>query len=420
MLMPGMESSVSGQNLIAEQSKDMVEPKIPSICVDDLPGRVCYFSLSGDLALKAYEEIQLSSIRSLSRRKARLKEDVSKRLFFSVAMFDHVVMHCSDPLRSREILDILEKNKQWIVDGRIVFLFSNRIRDIREDYRNYIQEKKNEYKIEGNAEKEAESLSQEFMTDDYYQRVIEILSASKYMVRKPTDIRYSFPQLVKSDLKKTPENIVVDSESTLTELIPFKLSLYQLLHTRQLDEAGKHGDYVFPLDIVEGVIDSINDCLTQKTPIARSAIVDMLQKELEKPPTKAKKKTNITRLQKTLLKAITLRMDILYCQMNCGKQLNLEFHPLYGYSSVYQHELFEKYLSMTRPDIGSTLSYATVNQILGEEDLPHFRLGYLACMADTIEHMNITVSVGNFGDPSLLLKSFLSEAVKQNGIEKNE
>jgi len=380
--MPGISSNLNSSDYIG------TPPIIQEINIDDIEGRVCYFSLSGDLALKAYEENALSSINRENKKRHRLKVDVTQRLYMAVVMFDKVVMHCSDPLRSREILEILESHYQWIEEGRILFIFSHHIQNIQQDYRNYIKMKRQEYSEEINAKKEADSLNQEHMSDDYYERVIKILSASKFMVRKSNDPLCFFPNLVKKDLEKAPEIIIVEADSKLSQIPVFKMSLYQLLHAKQLGKDGRSGRPVFPEDIVDGdngVTESIEACLNQSTPIARSAIVDMLQKGIKK---KGKKPTQ---LQKRFLKAITLRMDILYCKMNCGKQLILEFHPIYENNSIYQADFFKEYVCLiTKNDTKKELAYDTINTLLHMDNLHDLRLGFLACMADTIEELNFS------------------------------
>ena len=54
-----------------------------SINVDKIPGRTCYFSLTGNLALKAFEEIRFSTFTKDVKRK-RLKQELKERLFFVV------------------------------------------------------------------------------------------------------------------------------------------------------------------------------------------------------------------------------------------------------------------------------------------------------------------------------------------------
>lgn len=381
------------------------------IDVDNIEGRVCYFSLSGDQALKAYTESKLSTIQKVHKRQIRLKEHVTERLYFAILMFDVVVMHCSDPLRSKIILEILEEHRKWIEDGRIVFIFSRHISNIERDYKKYIDGKRSEYAEEENAQKEAESLSQEHMTDEYYERVIQILLSSKYMIRKSSDSRFYFPNLVKADLENSAERIVVDIDSSLTQILTRGLSLYQLLYARHLSRDGKRVENIFPEDIIDGedgVVETIREYLNQDTPIARSAIVDMIQKGIKE------KKRKPTVLQKHFLKALTLRMDILYCRMNCGKQLILEFHPSYEERSAYHVACFSEYIrSIVGTDKKFQLTCDIINKLLQEKDLYELRFRYLSCMADTIEHLNMSSSLRPT-ENELLLEETFKDSMNRN------
>lgn len=404
--MPGLKDQNSSKNTAGEVEN--TSRAISEISIEDLSGRICYFSLSGDQALKAYEENALSSIQKLNKKRKRLKDDVTNRLYFAIVMFDKVVMHCSDPLRSEIVLEILENHQQWIKDGRILFVFSNHIKDIRKDYQTYIDEKKAEYSGEENSQKEADSLSQDYMTEEYYKRVIDILSYSAYLVRKPTNLQYSFPFLVEEDLKKASENIIVEWDSHLNQIPVFGLTLSQLLHIKRLSKDGRSCAFIFPTDIIDGdggVVESIRECLGQKTPIARSAIVDMIRKGFKEKGIKPNP------LQKRVLKAIALRMDVLYCRMNCGNQFILEFHPLFEGNSIYNESFFLQYISqILKGDTIQELNYETINSIINMHDLKYLRYGYLACMADIIERQNI------FHEQEILLANVFLGTIKRNEI----
>lgn len=365
-----------------------------SIDVNEIAGRVCYFSLSGDLALKAFEEIKLSTFRG-ANKKRRLKIELTERLYFAVLMFDKVVLHCSDPLRSEVVLNVLEEHKEWIQSGKIVFIFSNQIENVRRDYRNYINRKINDYSEGYYTEKESTSLTQDHITDEYYDRVINLLDMSPFLVRKSgNDKNTSFDRLVLLDLSSQThhEHVIVDSSADISQVLSLGLSLHQLLNVRLLihernDSKGK-GEFAFPLEVVNEVSNQISEHLEQGNIIARSAIVDAIT---EKAP-----RGSLTRQKKNILKAITLRMDVLYCRMNSGKQLILEFHPSYENRSIYQTECFSKYLSyIADSDAKIRLTPAIINKVLSDKYLYMFRLFYLACMADTRECMSLTQTYSN-------------------------
>lgn len=385
--MPGEKTkeSVDYENGMAQTGQK------ESICIDDLDKRVCYFSLSGDLALKAFGE-KFSSYKK-EQRKRKIKEELKQRLYLAILMFDVVVMHCSDPLRSEIVLEILEEHIQWIEDKRIVFIFSNHINDIKADYKKYINHKISDYSGGYCSEKEAQSLKQEHMTDEYYERVINVLDKTKTLVRKSKDKNCSFDRLVINDLNPQyqMENVIADAATKLPQILSLNVSLYQLLHMRYLkcDKEESQGLFVFPQKLVDEVIDNITNYLEQGNKIARSAIVDSLEEEI------VRNTGSIGKVQKNVLKAITLRMDILYCKMNSGNQLILEFHPSYENRSNYQIDCFQEYLKIICDEEKIKLTPRKINSILHAEQLKLFRSEFLKCMADTREHIKLAQFNGN-------------------------
>lgn len=367
-----------------------------AVDINKMEGRVCYFSLAGDLALNTFSDNKLSTF-SKDKRRNRLKSEFTQRLYLAILMFDKVVMHCSDPLRSEIVLEVLEEHVQWIESGHIVFIFSNHIKNIRDDYKKYIEDKIKEYSEGYCSEKEAESLKQGHINTGYYERVIDLLEKTKYLIRKPDKDKYSFDRLVVDDLERQTqtENVIIDSFARLPQILSLNLSLYQLLHVRHLKckeyEENEVGRFVFPQDIVDDVVEKIRECLEQGNIIARSAIVDSLVEKIKD------KGSEITKLQKNVIKAITLRMDILYCKMNSGEQLILEFHPSYELRNNYQLDCFKEYLKIISAEEKEFLSSVKIiNKILQDNALDIFRMVFLNCMSDTREHMNLAqININN-------------------------
>lgn len=373
--------------------------------VHDLKGRVCYFSLAGDLALKAYRDLALSSIKK-EQRVARLKRDVQQRLYYSVIMFDMVTMHCSDPLRSEVIFEILSEHRDWIEKGRISFIYASNIYNVKTDYKKYIQRKIDEYsELDAFCEPEMKSLMQDHMTDKYYNEVISLLDASNYIIRKPLESEYKFTNFVKSDLNSEIRQIIISSNSSdKTSVDASVMTLYQLMNIKYADKSTGKLESVFPESIIEEVLETIEEHLDQGIMVARSAIVSIIQDRF-----KIDGKV-LTRLQKNVLKAITLRMDILYCKMNSGKCLILEFHPSYEPHSSYQIDHFIQYCRQIgfkgkKFDITKEM----IDQILecDDNEIMAFRECYLACVSDARELMQLNG-----------VKDSFTVAMKSNNVTK--
>lgn len=354
------------------------------INVDKILGRTCYFSLSGDLAFKEFEK-NFSTFSDASKRR-KVKEAFRQRLYFAVLMFDHVVMHCSDPLRTEIVLEVLEENVQWVENGNIMFIFPNGINDIQRDYSQYIQRKIGEYEEGYFCEKEAASLNQKHMNEPYYLRVKNLLSKSPWLVRKSKNKDFFFDKLVLGDLDSSlhQEQVLVDSKLDLPQILSLSLSLYQLLNIIKYDggESSYKCEHVFPIRTIKRVCRNIKEHLNQKNTIARTAIVDSLLVELDKQ--------ELTEIQEAVIRAISLRMDVLYCHMNSGTQMILEFHPSYEHRSMYQLEYFLDFLKIiAQSDKKIKLNVDIINRMLLDPNLQVFRLCYLSSMADTYEHKNL-------------------------------
>ena len=379
----------------AQTAKDisvvMVDNKAPaeSINIDDLKGRVCYFSLTGNLSLDAFLRINFSQI-SKDKKDEKLKIAVTDRLYFALLMFDRVVIHCSDPLRSPVVLNILEENKAFIESGRIVFLTSNSIRDYQKDYKEYIERKIREYEDGYYSLGEAESLKAKHIDNAYYDRVITLLELSPFMIRKSQKSDNGFRRLVTKDLADA-HNDIVDSSSDNSTILFMNLSLKQLLNAqsyrtgdRNKSNSGR-GTMIFPNESVSKIIDDITNMLDQNAVISRTAIADFLRQQVTSSG-------RLSHKQKEILDVITMRMDVLYCLMNCGDQMLLEFHPYYEQKSIYRLDCFLALLKHISGGKDIELDLIFTKSIIESDALDTLRMYYLSIMADTHECMRTLVN----------------------------
>lgn len=384
--MPGIsvQDNRTNQNKISNNDNNTLRKVIN---VDDLTGRVCYFSLTGDLAMNAFESLNLSTFSDAKKHK-KMHEELIKRLDIALLMFDIVILHCSDPYRNPIVLDVLEERIEFVTSGRICFIFSNSIEKIRDDYLKYIENKIEDYKEGFYSDRESESLSLPHLSEEYKQRVIKILDSCKYIIRKSTSADFSFEKLIIRDLSRDfiAEKVVFDSTADLSQILSLSLSLYQLLHAQVLtDNNSGDDDYVFPEKITKKLIREIKDHLRQGNTIARSSLVCYLEDHIREEIR--------TDIQKTIMNAITLRMDILYSRMNCGQQMILEFHPTYEKYSVYNSNCFLQYIRIIagfsdRKRIN--FSDEMLSKILTDDSLRDFRLIYLSIISDVHEYIKLS------------------------------
>lgn len=355
--------------------------------VKNLSGRVCYFSLTGDLALEAYAEGNYSTY-SEEKKRINVKKDLKERLYFALLMFDKVILHCSDPLRSEIVLDVLYDFTDMIEQQRIVFIFSKHIKNIEKDYRKYIEGKVAEYRGSNGlfSHKEADSLTKKHINDSYYSRVIELLDKSPVLIRRVTDEDFSFNTLVLDDLTSPfkKEHMVIDGEANPSNIFALDLSLQQLLHICFFNYDKDNPTYpAFPPEKIEEIRNSVKTHLEQGNIISRSAIEE------------AMKKAGIDfydEKRKAIKDAISLRMDILYCRMNCGNHFVLEFHPEYEYRGVYQLYCFMDFVAkFMYDDAEKSLSKEMFTKLDRDKRLGIARTLFISSMSDNLEILRMTL-----------------------------
>lgn len=364
------------------------EPKV--FQVNDLETRVCYFSLAGDQALKAFEKYYIDE-RDKNNSYEELKSKVTQRLYFAIIMFDIVIFHCSDPLRSPLIKDILNEHINWVKMGRIRFIANDDINSWKSDYNKYIERKINAYQKGFYAELEAKSLQQPHINEEYKQSVIGLLSESQYYIRKDKTASSQFTALLKEDIKHNTEHVVIGSDceedNMFANIKQFAVekTVYQLLHAQYYSESTNNKiENVFDLKKVDIVFKGVRKALEKGLAVARPALVEAIREQI----------VELNELQEAILDAITLRMDLLYCRMNAGKHLILEFHPSYEQYTLYKLECFNLYLKKFSHRI--TLDLMTmkmVDQMVNSPEIDDFRKIFLASMADTHEQNNFTIKI---------------------------
>lgn len=368
------------------------EPEKKILHVNELEKRICYFSLAGDQALKAFEEYYFEE-QDPKEHYESLKAMVTQRLYFAVIMFDIVILHCSDPLRSPLIKEILNEHIDWIEKGRICFIASEVINDWQQDYNKYIDRKYDEYQTGYFARLEAESLRQKHITEAYKQSVCDLLSKSKYYIRKDSTASSQFGELLKGDIKHSNEQIVIGQDSEEDNLFAqvkqfaVEKTVYQLLHAQYYSGNTNNNiniQNVFAPEKVSQVFTQIRKALEKGQAVARPALVEAIRKQIDGP----------SELQEALLDAITLRMDLLYCRMNAGKHLILEFHPSYERQTLYRLECFNLYLKKFEYRCSlDSLTMETVDKMINSDEIDDFRRIFLASMADTHEQNNFTIKM---------------------------
>lgn len=367
-----------------QESTQNEQELIQDIAVNELEGRVCYFSLAGDQALQAFTEYyDLDS----PAKYQELKNQIVIRLYFAILMFDVVIMHCSDPLRSKLIKEILNEHISWIEEGRIRFIANKDIKNWQTDYVKYIDRKRNAYESGYFADLEAKSLISADMSG-----VTDLLAHSPYYIRKDSTQSSQFTELLKTDIASNAETLIIGLVAEEDDLFKnvkkyaIEKTTNQLLNAKYYaGNTGSNLDNVFDPTMIKNIFKSVRTALRKGQAIARPAIVEAIRQQVLQP----------TELQDAILAAVTLRMDLMYCRMNAGKHLVLEFHPSYEDQTLYRMKCFNLYLEkfVTSKNLNS-ISKDAVNRLINSpENIDVFRCIFLASMADTHEQNNFTVKL---------------------------
>lgn len=384
----------AANNQTDENNKQELSTIDPGISVNMLsPDRVCYFSLSGDQAIEAIKK-------HYNWDDNELKNEIQHRLYFAIMIFDIVLIHSSDPLRNQVVKNILEENLEWIEKGRIRFIANKDINNWESDYDNYINRKVNEYRNDGYyAQYEAETLNKDFITPDYKESVISLLKRSTHYIRKDSTIINQFSELLKIDLQNQREKLIITLESEEDNLyngikqFAIEKTVNQLLRAQYYIHDEKKLEYIFNKDTVDEIFSEIRKAIDKKKPVTRTGIVVAVKEKIS-----ISEKQRISDLQNAVLDAVILRMDLMYCRMNAGKHVILEFHPSYEQSTIYQLSCFDHYLRFFSEKLNlKTLKKENINNLLDNKVAStFFRSLFLACMAETYEQKNFRLKMTDF------------------------
>jgi hypothetical protein len=348
--------------------------------VADLEGKCAYFPLADFHNIRIFKK---HSYRSNEVNDATVEMDIANRLYFALLLFDSIILHCSDPLRSKTIYNILHKNVNFVESGDILFIFSNSINVIESDYKTYINARRAEYERNKFSDSDVKSLAQEHMTDDYYDKVIKLLQRTPYMLKKGRDGSGGFKELIQTDLDSNIEIVVMGQNNFAKSYVRLlNLTLYQLLNLRYCNKDGVRIDSVFDTEKIERFIDTWESETSNGAPFSRHTIIEQLRKEYVTEESK--------RSQDKVINIIETRLSLLYSKLNCGKHQIIEFHPAMEKRSVYSWRYFKLFLAELADNRSVVLNGEKVRQIRKSEEWENFRNEFLACMAEL--HGQVAVS----------------------------
>ena len=404
----------SGDNIIQQIEPQQTESqaKSPEI-IENLPGRCAYFPHT--------DYHNLAILKEKYKREKILQDELAERLLHYLLCFDTILLHSSDPLRSRMVYDILSKNDSLIINGAIKFVFSFSINDISRDYRKYIERKTEEYRKNPNSELDIESLTQSHMTDEYWLDVIKLLNKTPELLRRSKSGSKIFRELIKNDLSEVEHITMHKDYLDSSEINLLNLTLYQLLHL-QINGKGP----IFDFGDIDGFIKSWQDDISTAAPFSRHTIKTELENMANKG-NNARKNISV-QAKKRLVKAIGYRLSMLYSKISCSGHFLLELDPDKEMCSLYSWRFIKLFLeNISNEQI--LLNCQKVQKIRSDSEWRIFKEAFALSMCDlhmkssfaqlkepelkdympTVETYNSIIGKHNLGERFSSLKSILLE-----------
>lgn len=343
--------------------------------ISELEGKCVYFPLADYHNIKIFKD---HNSHNGELDDVALKNSLSSRLYLALLLSDTVILHCSDPLRSQIVFEILNENIDFIKDGTILFIFSNHINNIKSDFQKYIKDKCEEYKRNEFSEADVKSLEQRHINETYYQEVINLLMHTPFILKKLNDGSSGFKTLIQNDLNSNVECAVMgENNFARSHIRLLNLTLYQLLNLKYVESLESYTiKDVFEHEKIEEFIANWEADVDKGAPFSRHTIVEQLRQEFVNQQGKVK------RSQERVINAIETRLSMLYSKLNCPNHQIIEFHPATEKRSVYSWKYFLCFLNEISENRSVTLTSEKVKKIRSSDEWDSFRNDFLACMAD--------------------------------------
>lgn len=279
------------------------------------------------------------------------KQHLRQQLEMALILYDGVIIHSAEVLRSEVVYDILYEYRDLIKDGSIKLLFSSKVNDIRKDFNNYIDEKIREYSISKYGSDEAASLIEAKKNESRMENAIELLSECPQMIKRDGDGTSDLEALIINDLAARFVDVILEKkEYRRINLAKCNYSLFQLLNARYIE-----GESVFPI-LPENQKREINDILDQLVNgVISASIVNNVFHEIIPD--------DLKEVFKGWYLALRHRANYLYAKINTGKYLYMEYLP-----NLYKGSLFD-YARFSR----AFQEYTDVNSCIGCDRLLKIR-----------------------------------------------
>jgi hypothetical protein len=149
----------------------------------------------------------------------------------------HAVVHCADLYRSDEVARLMAEFEEFIRDGSLLFLLSERVTNPRRDYPAYLDQRAREYERSPYGGLAVTSFQVE-NPDTAIERAIAFLEMSPFALHRGYSSKVAFTRAVKEDMN-VAERIVLSEYYGASRIRELSLTLRQYLELSYLEADGK-------------------------------------------------------------------------------------------------------------------------------------------------------------------------------------
>jgi hypothetical protein len=290
------------------------------------------------------------------------------QLATALLLSDGAMVHCADPYRRAEARALLERYREFVENGEILFLLGGPVRDVRRDYRNYLESKAHSYAQSRHSERDVESLEAPLYGTDALDRAIDLLESSPWRLHRGYSGTSAFRHAIRRDIRAAEE--IVTSVRPVQKLRMVNLTLYQLL-TLSYVSGGRLRRTLADFHEIERFLEELHR-LTQQQVLSRQIILGALRNHFGVE----------LREQETLRSLIEARIHSLYMSTTVAPHAHVEVTPRRDEQSPYYYGHLQVHLDVLVEDEPYELSSALVRRLRDCPDWPAFARHHLACVAE--------------------------------------
>lgn len=291
------------------------------------------------------------------------------QLATALLLSEGAIVHCADPYRRDEARQTLERFRDFVENGEILFLLGSTIGDIRRDYRGYLENKAQDYLATGHGEVDVRSLEGPLRESDALDRAIDLIESSPWRLRRGRPGTHHFREAIRRDIRQGEE--IVSGTRPIQKVGKVNLTLYQLLTLSYVTE-GRIRRFIADLHLIEAFLEEL-DRLMQQQIISRQIILTALREHFGA----------VLIEQDALLKLIEARIHSLYMSATTFPHVHVEVTPRRDEQSPYHYGHLRTHLQVLADDPGlGDLSPALVRDLRDCPEWPAFARHHLACVAE--------------------------------------